>query len=53
MLEKLIFLFAYKGIEHISRRIEQKRMREQREESKKEALYREAMERFKKYREMG
>jgi hypothetical protein len=52
MIEKLIFLFVYKSIEHISKRIEQKRMQEQRLENKKEAVFREAMERFKKYKEM-
>ena len=49
MWEKLIFLAAYKGIEFVFRRIE----RRQQQETKREALYREAMERFRKYKEMG
>ena len=49
MFEKLIFLTAYKSLEYIFWRIKKR----QQEETKKEALYREAMERFKKYKEMG
>ena len=52
MWSKLILFVGYKAIEHISKRIEQKRIREQAEETKKEAVLREAMERFKKYKEM-
>ncbi len=52
MWSKLIFLIGYKAIEHISKRIEQKRMREQRLANEKELALRDAMDRFKKYKEM-
>ena len=52
MWSKLIFLVGYKAIEHISKRIEQKRMREQRLENEKEVMLRSAMKRFRKYKEM-
>lgn len=53
MWEKLAILAAMRGLEYLFKRLEQERIaKQQAAESKQQALVREALERFEKYKEM-